>query len=96
MVSDTTTGEVLTGGKGAKGRRSVLNVTQPRRKAKLQLAQSTAPSPAPYHRCPRMYYCQPRDIASELRVSEREGKRDDARATRKTEVFRMCNSNELS
>lgn len=32
------------GGKGTKGRRSVLNVTQPRRKAKLQLVQSTAPS----------------------------------------------------
>lgn len=29
--------------KGAKGRRSVLNVTQPRRKAKLQLVQSTDP-----------------------------------------------------
>lgn len=36
--------------KGAKGRRSVLNVTQPRRKAKLQLVQSTAPSFAPYRR----------------------------------------------
>jgi len=37
-------GKALMGGKGAKGRRSVLNVTQPRRKAKLQLVQSTAPS----------------------------------------------------
>lgn len=36
--------------KGAKGRCSVLNVTQPRRKAKLQLVQSTASSSAPY--CP--------------------------------------------
>lgn len=43
MVPGMTRGEVLTGGKGAKGRRSVLNVTQPRRKAKLQLAQVNGP-----------------------------------------------------
>lgn len=44
MVPDMTESKALMGGKGAKGRRSVLNVTQPRRKAKLQLVQSTAPS----------------------------------------------------
>ena len=59
--------------KDAKGRCSVLNVTQPRRKAKLQLVQSTVLSSAPY--------CYPfwdallsatwyRDDASELRVRE--------------------------
>lgn len=57
--------------KGAKGRRSVLNVTQPRRKAKLQLVQSTAPSFAPYRRPFRHALLSAtwyRDDASELRV----------------------------
>lgn len=64
MVPDITRGEALTGGKGAKGRHSVLNVTQLRRKAKLQLAQSTAPSTAPYRRRFEAHYCRPRDIAT--------------------------------
>lgn len=36
--------ETFTGGKGGKGRRSALNVSQPRRKAKLQRIQSMDPS----------------------------------------------------
>lgn len=52
-------GKALMGGKGAKGRRSVLNVTQPRRKAKLQLVQS-----APYRRRSEVHYCRPYDIAT--------------------------------
>lgn len=35
--------ETFTGGRGAKGRRSALNVSQPRRKAKLQRVQPMAP-----------------------------------------------------
>lgn len=35
--------KAFTGGKGAKGRHSALNVSQPRRKAKLQRVQSTVP-----------------------------------------------------
>lgn len=57
--------------KGAKGRRSVLNVTQPRRKAKLQLVQSTVPSSAPYRhpfRDALLSATWYREDANELRV----------------------------
>lgn len=64
MILHTTRSEALMGGKDAKGRCSVLNVTQPRRKARLQHVHSTGLESSALYRCRFKMHYYWRDIAT--------------------------------